>query len=238
MKENRAVIKHMIKLCWLLLFVCFGIKFLGVNWFEKSIENQNFIAICNFIDNAPILKYAILYILGYASIMIYCLATACRFKPTASEVIVFTLVYTANFVLTQVFNRFEMQMLIDFILIFTLLPFVFSKNYLMPFIACGLNLIFQFISIITCNLNILEIADSYFLIGLFYSLDIYIMIVLYFLYSNYYRRELMGRFFGFWASTNITQIEEYRKIKIEQINKYCDKKIAAIKAKEAKKPKA
>lgn len=49
-KYNR-VIKRSIILCWIALAICFIVKIFGGNFFEIATTNQQFIKLCNFIDN-------------------------------------------------------------------------------------------------------------------------------------------------------------------------------------------
>lgn len=237
MRENKTVIKRALWLCWLLLIICFIIKLIGGNFFEKSTTNKTFITICNFIDNHAILKYTILYCFGYASVLIYCLTTALKFKPTRKDIIIYSVVFTICFVTKIVLietNLSKYNLLIDSIILIGLFNLYFSRNIGITLVSLGLNFLFQLISLLTCNLPIKIINDN-FLIGLFYNLDIYIMLILYWLYANYYKEFIMGLFFVLFASKTETQIEDYRKHKIMKINEYCDKQIAKAKAKDIKK---
>ena len=51
--------KVLIRSCWALLLVCFGIKIFGANLFEIVCENERFIKLCDYIDNSMFFKITI-----------------------------------------------------------------------------------------------------------------------------------------------------------------------------------
>lgn len=187
----RAV-KRTILLCWIMLIVCFIIKLFGGNWFEIICDNEHFISVCKYIDTHWIVSYFIGFLLYVSSTFFVMLATCRIYKPSKKQTILILLVLTAVW-FSQFISLF-IKMLVE-ILMFLLLPFfvksvevgfknwksTIKNTWQLGIIGCALTYAFQIISLITRNVGI-DFVDNSFLITYILMIDYYIMIAIYYLY--------------------------------------------------------
>lgn len=177
---NRVIIAS-----WIGLAVCFVIKIFGASLFEIACDNDNFIAVCNYADTHYWANYLIncvhcfisLYFLELAMIGEY------KYKKWQLNLLIITIVIGTQIKL----NSANIGLLFD-IWQLVLMPILFvnktPKRIWVVFFANILLIVFQFISLITKNLAISIVTTNGLLVGIIYSLDITIMIFLYYLYSN------------------------------------------------------
>lgn len=191
---NKNAIKRAIALCWIMLIVCFIIKLFGGNWFEIICNNEHFINICNYVDTHGILRYSIgliIYVVCAYFVFVSCsMIIKPNFKQSLAILIFAVGVWATNFIA-------PLAKMIAEILMFVSLPFilkrieleekswkyVLKKSWYLGIIACALELVFQIISLITKNIGV-KVIDNSFLMSLLFSIDYYIMIALYYLYTK------------------------------------------------------
>jgi hypothetical protein len=190
MMENKY--KTLINSCWVVLICCFILKLLGGNFFEIMCNNNIVIKICNFID-----KTFLLYIFNF---LCYYIAAIFYYKAILKEnkligknklIHLFTLALYIiklfiQIILTKNFDLNKITLIVLIIdTIFMILPILIInvKLYKRAIIGYLLVLIFQIISMITRNLGIHFAVNSTLLVAIF-SIDYYIMIILYYLYST------------------------------------------------------
>lgn len=181
MKKN--IYKVLIESCWILLIFCFALKLLFGNLFAISVESQNFIAFCEWLDNHW-LKYIIATIVYVPSTYIFylCLTKQKLFKDWWIILLLLPNSYFKD-------NIYYLGLGID-LFVGIVYPIIKGKGKTWKYVLFGNVLIFgfQLISLLTKNIGF-YIDNSSMLIGLIYQVDYYIMLVLYYLYINY-RKEL------------------------------------------------
>lgn len=177
-------IKRVIIVCWIALAICFLIKLFGGNFFQIICENQTFIAICEFCDN----NWWASYIIGIANTLLstylFVLAVVQDIKLKLWKHIVLISTCVIG-VAIKLWNT-DIGWIFDIWQMF-IMPAVFIgkewKQYWKIIVGVCLLLLFQVISLFIRNLAITVVVNSGVLVTAIYSIDITIMLVLYFLYS-------------------------------------------------------
>lgn len=65
--------RYLIRASWVVLICCFIVKLFGGNYFEIVCENENFVMICNFIDNnfwLKVIVYAIICVINVSLVLL------------------------------------------------------------------------------------------------------------------------------------------------------------------------
>ena len=181
--KNKNIYKVLIESCWILLIFCFALKLLFGNLFAISVESQNFIAFCDWLDNHW-LKYIISTIVYVPSGYLLYLCVS-KQKLGTDWWLIFLLIIS-----TLIKWKIEIIGLIIELFIGVLLPLIKGKfrNFKWVILANIIIFGFQFISLFVKNLGY-HLESSSMLLGLVYQIDYYIMLVLYYLYINN-RKEL------------------------------------------------
>lgn len=186
-----VVLRRAILICWVLLFVCFVVKIFGGNYFAIIVNSPKFVAFCKYLDSniflyglIGLISSLISYFFYYLAILKKLMFSKREFIIYITSVIVFC-VLRVSLIHSPLRNAFSYA--INFIQYFVV-PFLFEfhiskRNIVRTTIAFVLNLIFQIVSIITKNIGIRYITDSS-LEMIIFTIDVYIMLVLYYLYSN------------------------------------------------------
>ncbi|WP_281512268.1 hypothetical protein [Mammaliicoccus vitulinus] len=175
--------KVLIISCWILLGICFLVKLCGGNFFEIAVHNETFINICNVIDNNLIIKYIVGTILYLPST--YLIYLSLTKQKIGADWWILLLSIPVSWLKD---NIFIIGLTLDMIILI-LISLIKSKfkNWLRVLIGilliCGLQIISLFIR----NLGFyLENYSS--LLAIIMQIDYYIMLILYYLYSN--RKEM------------------------------------------------
>lgn len=169
--------------CWAVLIGCFIIKLLGGDWFNIISNNQNFINICNYLDNSWIKYIVSTSVYVPSSYLIYlCLTKQKLFNDWWVMIILIPASYCKM-------NITFMGWIID-IFVWLILPLIKGKfkNWLWVISGIILIIAFQFISLLTRSINI-NLTNETSLIALILQIDYYIMIILYYLYIQLYKRK-------------------------------------------------
>jgi hypothetical protein len=177
-------LKRVIIICWVALAICFCIKLFGGNLFEIMCKNENFIAICNYADTHLWAYYLIGALQCFISLYFFTLAILQRTKYKKWELILLIITVLVGSAVKMLSSTFGFIFDIWQLILFPAL--LFGKNfkkYLRVLAANVLLMAFQLISIYVKNINELILGDSI-LIGTIFSIDIWIMLLLYFAYSN------------------------------------------------------
>ena len=175
----------LIKATWVVLICCFIVKLFGGNFFEIACNNEKFVRFCA-IFSTGVPYYIINYVLYHVGAYYYYKAVLkeknlYKRKYFLHSVIVITWIIKFlisiyignNLVLILIYDTFVM-----------ILPPVFldKSKWKRSIVGYILNLTFQIITLITKNIGLKLLTDNL-LIIIIYSIDYYIMIVLYYLYS-------------------------------------------------------
>lgn len=177
-------LRRVIIACWVALLVCLVLKLLGADIFNMACENETIIAVCNYADNHKWVNYLISAV--YCSVSLYFFTLAIlqelTFKQWQLVVVIFTvLVGTAikswNAKIGIIFDIWQGIGM----------PILFLgkryKQYWRVLAANVLLVMFQLISVYIKNTDFYALYDSV-LFSAIYGIDVLIMVVLFYLYSN------------------------------------------------------
>ena len=176
MKKN--IYKVLIESCWILLIFCFALKLLFGNLFAISVESQNFIAFCDWLDTHW-LKYIIATIVYVPSS--YLLYLCVSKQKIGTDLWLLPLLLPMPFVKDKIA---VIGLIIELFIgvIYPLIKFRF-KRWKHVIIGNVLIFAFQLLSLLVRNIGV-YIDNSSMLIGIIMQIDYYIMLVLYYLYLN------------------------------------------------------
>lgn len=177
---NRVIIAS-----WIGLAFCFLIKIFGGNLFEIACANENFIAVCDYADNHFWAEYLISAAYCFISLYFYCLAILqeIKYKPWQLLVVIATVLIGTPIKMTSVQCGWIFDIWQSILIHILFLGNNFKKYYRI-FVAIVLLLIFQIISMITKNIDVGMITSEGVLVSAIFSIDVWIMEILYFAYSN------------------------------------------------------
>lgn len=177
-------LRRVIIACWCALLVCLVIKLFGANIFDMACKNETIIAVCNYADTNLWANYIISAIYCFVSLFFFTLAILQQLKFKFWQlvcVILTVLVGTAiklwNAKIGIVFDIWQgIGMPI-------LLLGKKYKKYWRVLVANILLLAFQLISVYIKNTDFYTLYNSV-LFSAIYGIDVLIMVVLFYLYSN------------------------------------------------------
>ena len=219
--DKARLLRRVIIISWITLALCFVVKIFGGNFFEIMCENQNYKALCDYADTHFWLKY----LLGASSTMLcqslYNLAIIQKYKFDLKGFLLTFISVLASSGIRYFYNGY-LTLLLD-LWLFAILPMILLgknyKKYWHILVAWALTFIFQVVSLATKNLAIKAIDGSTFVISI-YSIDIYIMCFLYYLYRNYKKEKNdMGMFWGMFMGKPVDKLKEMKIKREKQIAK-------------------
>jgi hypothetical protein len=193
----------------LIAFWC--LKLFGGNWFEIVVENENFIKFCNYAENSWIQYVTSLFSIFFSNFFMFC-AIKQEFLPRGKSLLaIFLLILSMWFVVKFIPHFLEMQFWYGYVVIIVY-GLLVQKGIKRLFGVLGVILSFAFstISILVRNLP-LEITYNY-LIGNILMIDIYLMYILHYLYSNLskLKEKEMAQFLGYgWLGKEDAQVRGY-----------------------------
>lgn len=176
--------------CWVVLIACFLIKIFGGNWFEIICENQNFINACEWLDNNLIVR-AIIYAIFYFASSSLIMLSQLKYTITEKKALPIILSILGLSIIRQLYESREVDLIMDLVILIGI-PLIIKiiENKAIKLndvlrIICGVVLVFvfQLVSQIVKDVNIVYV-DEYSLVFFILNIDYYIMIALYYLYSN------------------------------------------------------
>lgn len=176
------ITKTTIIMCWIALFVFWAIKLFGGNFFEIAVQNENFLRFSEKVETTW-LKYLVSFVtIALSNYMT--LGAVCQklyFRGKQSIVVwlsIISMLVVANFIEIDF-----LKMWYGYILTF-LIPLFYQVRYrkLLGLLAVVFDLGFSIISMFVRNIPF--VVSSNYMISMIMSIDIYLMICLYYLYSN------------------------------------------------------
>lgn len=185
--NKEKYIKRVIVIAWVALAICFVIKLFGGNLFEIVCKNETFIAVCEFCDN----NWWARYIIGLANTLLstylFIMAVIQDIKLKLWKHIVLICTCTIG-VAIKLWNE-NIGWVFDIWQMF-IMPAIFIgkdfKQYWKVLLGVALLLVFQVVSLFVKNLAIHTVTSiNSLVVSLIYSLDITIMLVIYFLYAYF-----------------------------------------------------
>ena len=183
--DKERYLKRVIVVCWIALAICLGIKLFGGNLFEIMCNNENFIKVCEYAETHFWLNYLLNCLYCFVSLYLFTLAICGRLKfkkwelyVSIATVLVGTLAKTFNPIIGFAFDIWQV----------VLLPCVFTiktpKRHFYVIPANIMLMAFQLISMFVKNVQDVIIPSDDILVGMIYSIDVILMMFLYYLYSN------------------------------------------------------
>ena len=174
-------LKVLIIVCWIAYLTCLIIKLCGANLFEIACENERFILICDYIDNNLWAKIIVGCLFNLVSTSLVIFAIFGEKFYTIKQAIVFISLIVFGSIISWFYPI--INIIIGFIIY--LLPIIFNYHkWYRSIIGLFLVITFQFISLITKNVDEFYINNTKMLISIILQIDYVIMITLYYLYSN------------------------------------------------------
>jgi hypothetical protein len=178
-----------ITLCWVALIAFWCLKLFGGNWFEIMVENENFIKFSELVQNTW-LKYLVsLFTIGIAKYFTYgAISQKFVFKGKSLVLVLVGIISTwaiANFIPFE-FASFSSWFGYIFYILFAV---IYQKGWkrIYGILAIIFEFAFSTISLLVRNIP-LYVLDNYLMI-LVLIIDVNIMIILYYLYSNLIKLE-------------------------------------------------
>ena len=183
-------LRRVISVCWIALAACFIIKLFGGNLFEIACANSNFIAICDYANTHLWLNYIMSALYCFISLYFFTLAILQRTKYKKWELVILTITVLGGTSVKVFWNEIAGFVFDVWTVVF--MPMLFLgknyKRYIRILFANGLLMAFQLISIYVRNIHHIILDENAF-VGMLFSIDVLIMLVLYFSYSNLLAKE-------------------------------------------------
>lgn len=182
-------LSRLIVVCWIALAICFIIKIFFGNLFDIMCQNENFMAICDYADTHLWLNYLMSALYCFISLYFFTLAILQEIKYERWQLIVVILTVVIG-------TALKMQMSFISVIFdvwqFFGMPMLFLgkrfRLYWRILLANVLLIVFQLASMYIKNAYTSDFYDSM-MIGCIYSLDVLIMVILYYAYCNVKRKE-------------------------------------------------
>lgn len=224
------VFRRAIHICWVVLAVCLIIKLFGGNYFSIICDNARVVAFVAWIDSHFLGKFALGVVSSSISYTFYYLAIMKRRFFTASQA-VFVYASVAGFVALRLAFQASPIVCVAFDVVqFFAIPILLCrkefKRWVIPRVVVGILLIllFQVVSMLVKNISLDKHISNNILTGTIFMIDVYIMLCLYYLYSNNLDKRgktgKMGMWLNWLFGKSIAQLEcmkEKRKKKIAKL---------------------
>lgn len=170
--------KTLIISCWAVLLCCFVVKLLGGNFFEIVCENEKYIAFTTFCNKG--IPYWIITIVFYLLQSNLFFMAVCKLNKPKWWMIISAILFA---IVKLLFYKYQVIVFILEAVFMFALPMIYNRKlWLRTIIGIVLILLFQIISLVIKNIGIKFLYYDLFT-GLIFSIDYYIMLVLYWLYS-------------------------------------------------------
>ena len=184
LKTYVHITKITIWICWISLFAFWAIKLFGGNFFEIVVQNENFVAFSNILQNTWAKHFASFITIAVAKYFTFgAICQKFTFKGKQLLFVIFGIVSiwaVANF---MPLGEIKFPSWYGY-LIFILAGIIYQKGWKKTFgvLAILLEFMFSTISLLVRNIPLYIIPN--YLMLLILAIDMYIMVVLYYLYAN------------------------------------------------------
>ena len=174
--------KALITTCWILLFSVWLFTIITGKYIPIWCENEKFMAVCSFIDNHVYIKIILKCIMYYLNwiFIYYCLLgkKLLHYKP-----IIISLIIILFWTIKEIFGKYQFINYIDFMHIIPL-AILLKKNWYFSFLGVGVTFLFALISSMIKGVSITNVNpnDLPTLIVTIFSIDVYIMCIIYYLH--------------------------------------------------------
>lgn len=178
---NRKVFKLAIILCWATLAFCLIVKQFFPDMFLIVIENERFVAACDFIDGHIVIKEAIYALCSVISVGLYILIISQKTRFIGRENLV--ILWLVGVSVAKGFVGNIVSVIFDLIN-FIVIPLLLRAKTLRIICGIGLTLLFQAAALYIRSIKLGSIIDNY-LVEVILMIDQYIMLLFYYIYANY-----------------------------------------------------
>lgn len=183
--DKERYLKRVIVVCWIALAICFGIKLFGGNLFEIMCENENFIKVCEYADSHFWAYNLINALNSFVLTYFYTLAVCQKLKYEKWQLIIVLITIAIGIPIktySQIFGLvFDVWQMILMPCLFTI---KYPKRHWNVLIGNILVVIFQVVSMFVKNIGIKVLTSESVLTMMIFSIDVFLMVILYYLYSN------------------------------------------------------
>lgn len=170
----------LIVVSWVVLIFCLIVKLFGGNWFELGVENEKFVAFCNYVDNTMWLKMALACLIYlFTNYFILCILIN-RKKLDKKIVALFLPLMITKSIINWYFTT--LGLMLD-VIILIVLPIVITRKWKRVIFGNLLVMVFQLLTLGIRNLSINFNFGNTFLEQSLYQIDYYLMIILFYLYT-------------------------------------------------------
>lgn len=209
-KQVKArLLKRLIIVSWISLLICVVIKLAGFDVFNAICKNKRIISICNYVDNNLFIRSCIGSITSLIGLFLMYLSMLGKLNFNKKEWIIFV-----PTVICCSFIKFytKLELVADIVECF-ILPMIFIGKkywrYINTLIVNLANIVFQLISMYIKDVRY-RVFDDNTLISLTLLIDMYVMLLLYYLYINLRGGKIMGGFFTWFFCNNVSKLENFR----------------------------
>ena len=218
--DKARLLRRVIIISWASLALCFAIKIFGSNFFEIMCENPNYKALCEYADAHLWFKFIIGFVSSLLCQCLFLLSIIQKYWFSKKQFI-FIVIIVAISTVIKPYNHI-IGIIFDIFLTFILPALFLGKNfkkYISIIVANVFIFAFQIISLLVKNLSITIIDDSTF-ITLIYSIDVYLMCFLYYLYRNFRKEQIkMGMFWVYFMGKPVDKLKAMKAKREEKIAK-------------------
>lgn len=183
-QRNNDKLALLIGSCWFTLFAFWIFVLISGRYLEVACTNERVIKVCNFIDNNKIVLYLLQFVMYYIELMFVASISLkeklFRYKPIILSIIILVL-----WIPKVVFRNTSIVNFIDFLYAIPLI-ILKPKRWLKVIVTIINVFVFTLISSIVKNISFVSINPNELpsLIAIFYSIDIYIMCFINYLYTK------------------------------------------------------
>lgn len=231
--DKARYLRRVILVCWISLLSCFAFKILGSDAFRIAVQSERFAMICNYLDTYVWTRWLIGFAYSMVSTYYYILAMIGKTRYTKVQFSVLTISVAVS-TLIKIFDQ-NLGLVMD-IWVAVVMPCVFSldckKRHWNVLIGNILVFVFQAISLFVKSLSFGFVVEGGALVSCIYSLDVIMMVILYFLYSGMVNIDKEGRsmsyFFIWLQGKGIDKLKKAYEKRIQKKAKI-DAELSAIK---------
>ncbi|MBP3573877.1 MAG: hypothetical protein J6J71_04645 [Prevotella sp.] len=184
-----SVTKIAIVLCWLSLLAFWALKIFGGNLFEIMVENENFLKFSQAVQNTW-LKYLVSFITIFISNYLLLCSIAQQFTFKGKELILVILMIFSMWVVVNFITYISVWYGYLIVIIYGAIKQTKWKR-LYGVLGVILTLIFSTVSMLVRDISIGLVTD--YLLLMILVIDMYLMMALYYLYSNFLILKLKRR---------------------------------------------
>lgn len=183
-KINVNKIKQLIKICWIMLFSCWLFVILSDKPLYIVSNNEQMQKICAFIDSNLWLSFPLSFINYYFLFIIFCYSVLNK-KLFSYKPITLSLCITILWAIKAIFSDIPIVNYVDFFILIPLIILRKDKKYkpildiILLFVMIAVSSYIRGIFFVYQNPNELNCIYVY-----IYSIDVYIMAIIYYLYSR------------------------------------------------------